>query len=127
MRPSRIGIGLLLAALLMGLIYFRASKGPAGTVDGQKIVQAIANYTRDVSAQGVQVAPEISLKTLVTMRYLKASDVSGLDGLDVTVNLLADPRRPQDVLLRARLPGGEEMVTLVDGTVQQIPAANPAK
>lgn len=127
MRPSRIGIGLLLAALLMGLIYFRASNGPAGTVNGQKIVQAIANYTRDVSAQGVQVAPEISLKSLVTMRYLKASDVSGLDGLDVTVNLLADPRRPQDVLLRARLPGGEEMVTLVDGTVQQIPAANPAK
>jgi hypothetical protein len=111
----------------MGLIYFRASNGPAGTVDGQRIVEATAAYANDLRARGWPVPPEVSLKDLIALRHLKASDVRGLAGLDVTVNLLADPRRPQDVLLRARLAGGDEMVTLVDGTVQQIPAAKTAK
>jgi hypothetical protein len=128
MKPSQMGIALLLAAALaIGLIYFKTSSPSEGVVDGQKIVTATASYARDLKIRGLPVPSAVSLKELIGLRYLKASDVSGLAGLEVTVNLLADPTQPQDVLIRARLPSGEEMVTLVDGTVQQIPAAVPAK
>ncbi len=127
MRPTRIGIALLAAILVIGLIYYSTSSKPPVIVDGQKIVAAMAAYAGELKSRGLQVPPTVSLKDLIALRYLNAADVSGLKGLEVTVNLQADPSRPQDVLIRAQLPGGEEMVTFVDGTVQQIPAATSAR
>ena len=92
------------------------NRGSDGCLRGRVEIQRTASASRTVS-----------LKDLIALRYLNAADVSGLKGLEVTVNLQADPTRPQDVLIRAQLPGGEEMVTFVDGTVQQIPAATSAR
>jgi len=39
--------------------------------------------------------------------------------MDVQINLSADVTRPGDVLARARLPDGVEIIALADGSVQQ--------
>ena len=55
----------------------------------------------------------------MTRRLLEA-DVSGFAGIKVSANLLADESRPQEILLRDRLPDGHEIVALGDGNVRQV-------
>ena len=58
---------------------------------------------------------EIVIKSL-DKRYV---DVNGFAGMEITLS--ADEARPQEVLIRAHLADGHEIVALADGSVQQVP------
>ena len=60
----------------------------------------------------------MSLRELIARKLLAEADVTGFTGMDVTVSLTTDESRPEEVLIRARMPDGREVVTLADGSVR---------
>ena len=100
-------------------LYFSLSSSQPGHVDGSKLLSAVKIYKDDLKRQGMEVPVSVSLKELIARGLLSEGDVSGFSGMEVSVNLSADESRPQDILVRARLPDGAEIVALGDGSVQQ--------
>lgn len=126
MNTKRNVVVVLLAALLMlggGMIYLYLNDDSSGQVDASKIVSAAWSYSGDLRIKGRPVPESVTLEELIKLGFLAETDVSGFAGMEVSVNLHADLKRPTDVLLRARLQDGTELVTLADGTVQ--PAGKP--
>lgn len=122
MNTKRNVVVVLLAALLMlggGMTYLYLTTDSSGQVDASKIVSAAWSYSGDLRSKGRPVPESVTLEELIKLGFLAEADVSGFDGMQVSVNLHADPNRPKDVLLRARLQDGTELITLADGTVQQ--------
>lgn len=105
----------LLGALLNGVLHPKLPPMNFG-----KVIAASQTYRRDLQAKGESVPAMVSLQELTNRGFLHATDVPGLAGLDVTIALKPEETRPQDVLVRVRLPSGDELVTLADGSVQQI-------
>lgn len=121
MNTKRNVIVVVLAGLLMlagGVIYLYLFNAPSGGVDAAKIVTAAWAYSADLRTKGRPVPESVTLEELIQLGFLSEADVSGFAGMQVAVNLHADPNRPKDVLLRARLRDGTELITLADGTVQ---------
>jgi hypothetical protein len=121
MNTKRNVIVVVLAGLLMlagGVIYLYLFNAPSGGVDAAKIVSAAWSYSGDLRSKGRPVPESVTLAELIQLGFLAEADVSGFAGMEVSVNLHADPNRPKDVLLRARLRDGTELITLADGTVQ---------
>ncbi len=126
MNTKRNVVVVLLATLLIlggGMTYLYLTGDSSGKVDASKIVSAAWSYSGDLRIKGRPVPESVTLEELIKLGFLAESDVSGFAGMEVSVNLHADPKRPKDVLLRARLQDGTELVTLADGTVQ--PAGKP--
>ncbi|HSH17186.1 MAG TPA: hypothetical protein VLD18_14185 [Verrucomicrobiae bacterium] len=126
MNTKRNVVVVLLATLLIlggGMTYLYLTGDSSGQVDASKIVSAAWSYSGDLRIKGRPVPESVTLEELIKLGFLAESDVSGFAGMEVSVNLHADPKRPKDVLLRARLQDGTELVTLADGTVQ--PAGKP--
>ncbi len=122
MNTKRNVVVVLLAALLMlggGMTYLYLTTDSSGQVDASKIVSAAWSYSGDLRSKGRPVPESVTLEELIKLGFLAEADVSGFAGMQVSVNLHADPNRPKDVLLRARLQDGTELITLADGTVQQ--------
>ncbi|HWQ92812.1 MAG TPA: hypothetical protein VN673_14140 [Clostridia bacterium] len=67
------------------------------------------------------------LQELIDRQLLTASDVSGFTGMQVTVTLSAESQNPQEILIRARLADGHEIVALADGSVHQLPSTRKTK
>ena len=121
MKRNLILIAVLTVAVFVGsMVYISFSSRQTGHVDGVKILAATRTYTADLKGRGLTIPSTVSLQELINHHFLSASDVSGFNGMDVTVNLSADYSRPQDILIRARLTNGQEIVTLADGSVQQL-------
>ena len=121
MKRSLAVMAVLTTALVVGsMVYFASSTRQPGHVDALKILTAARNYTTSLRVEGLPVPDSVSVQELINRHLLTASDVSGFTGMDVTVNLSADNARPQDVLIRAHLADGQEIVTLADGSVQQL-------
>lgn len=126
MNTKRNVVVVLLAAVLMlagGMIFLYVSNDSSGPVDASKIVSAAWSYSGNLRIKGRPVPESVTLEELIKLGFLAEADVEGFAGMQVSVNLHADPKRPRDVLLRARLQDGTELITLADGTVQ--PAAKP--
>ena len=121
MKRTLIVIAILTVAIVVGsMVYIASSSRQPGRVDALKILAATRTYTADLKARGVAIPASVSLQELINRRLLTTSDVSGFNGMDVTVNLSADDSHPQDILIRARLANGQEIVALADGSVQQL-------
>jgi hypothetical protein len=105
-------------ALVTGVGYFLLRPEPHGRVDAEKVFTAAQTYSRQFKAGGAPVPPSVSLEELISKGLLKREDVSGFEGIEVTVYLMVNKNQPQSVLMRARLPDGHEAVVLTDGTVQ---------
>ena len=120
---KKILTALLVLALLVvaaSFFHFYTSTGDSGYVDGIKIVTATKAYADDLKARGLPLPAAVSLKELITRGFLAQADVSGFAGTEVTVSLASKETRPHDVLMRARLADGHEIVALGDGSVQQM-------
>ena len=119
---KKILTGLAALALLIvaaSFFNFYSSNRDPGRVDAFKVVTATQAYGDALKAQGQPLPASVSLKELVKRGLLAETDVSGFAGMDVTVSLASGDNLPQDVLMRARLADGSEMVALGDGSVQQ--------
>src|SRR5262249_55665590 len=89
--------------------------------DPSKIVAAVQAFSRDQPAHGRALPASVSLRELVKGGYVAADDVRAFDGMDVTISLTADETRPQEILIRVRLPDGSVIAALGDGSAQQLP------
>jgi hypothetical protein len=111
-------LGVALVAIVASAWYLFLAPSGSGRVDARKILLAAQAYTREIRANGNSVPPTVSLQVLVTRGFLKPEDISGFDGMDVTVSLTMKANDPHAELMRARLPDGHDLVVLIDGTVQ---------
>jgi hypothetical protein len=121
MKRTLSAIAVLTLVIVAGSIfYFATSSRHPGHVDAEKLIAAAKTYADGLKAQGSPVPESVSLKDLITRGLLTEADVSGFAGMEVTVSLNVNETRPQAVLARARLPDGQEIVALGDGSVQQV-------
>ncbi len=109
-----------LGAAVLVLLY--ANHQAPGWVNARQVVAAAQQYGVQLKARGEVVPTEVPLEELLASGLLKPQDVQGFAGMKVTVALAVDPQKSQEVLLRARLPSGQEIVALNDGSVQQLQA-----
>jgi hypothetical protein len=111
---------LLLAIVLGGAFYFASANYRQDHVDAVKLVAAARTYAASFSEKGLPAPASVSVEKLVASGLLNEADVLGFRGMEVTVSLTDAGTRPQDVLVRARLADGHEIVALGDGSVQQL-------
>ena len=89
--------------------------------DASKLVAAVQAFSRDRTAAGRALPASVSLRELIGNGYIAASDVRAFNGMELAISLAADETRPQEILLRVRLPDGSVIAHLADGSIQQLP------
>jgi hypothetical protein len=98
--------------------FFIVSNPRRARVNGDKITAATHAYCRNAMEHDKNLPTSISLNDLMAKGYLKHNDASSFDGLKVTVHLNPYDTNPQSALMSARLPDGNLIVALADGSVQ---------
>lgn len=118
--------GWLAAIVLLGTVLDMVIRPDPRPVNLARVLAASERYRAELEAAGQPVPDTVSLGALLERGWLRAEDIPGFAGLEVEVALRPDPARPQDVLMRARFPDGDELVALADGSVQRVkPALRP--
>ena len=87
--------------------------------NGAAIVAAARAYTRDLNSRNLPVPASVSLDDLVSLHFLKATDVAAFRGMKASVTLTSKENGLKTVLMRVKLPDGGDIVLLGDGSVQQ--------
>ena len=83
------------------------------------IEAAARAYAADLRAKGLPVPDEVPLTELVERQFLRPEDIRGTEGTEVRVALQPHDAPPTQVLVRATLPSGQQIVLLNDGSVQE--------
>ena len=120
MKRILIAVAVLVVVWIM-LFTFISALDPTTSrpdVNGAKIFLAAQAYKQDLKAQGKVVPPSVPLDELVARGLLSQEDIGSLKAMNATISLVADGSRPEEVVVRARLPDGSEIVHLADGSVQ---------
>jgi len=81
---------------------------------------AVQEFSQDQKAHGRTLPASVSLQELVNGGHVSVKDVRAFDGLDLMISLTADATRPQDILIRVRLPDGRLLAGLADGSAGQV-------
>jgi hypothetical protein len=102
------------------LLLLQSAPTSPGLVDVPKLMAAASAYAQQLTASGAAVPSEVSLERLIAQGLLRSNDVAGFTGMKVSVTLAVDPQNLGQVLMRARLPDGTEIVARNDGSVQQV-------
>jgi hypothetical protein len=110
------GIALVVIVVLACSAYWEHKQTPFQ--DAPKLIRALQAFSRDQVANGRRLPPEISLQDLLREGYLTTSEVRAFEGVEVTFNTQADESHPQTVLASARMPDGQYICLLADGSVQ---------
>ena len=118
-RVRILGIvgGLALVGLI--LILFEARPWPTPLINGERLANAMARYTKDLHSRGEALPRTITLDTLVGQGYLSPEDTKPLQGVELVFHTDAVDTNPQMLLVEARMPDGQMLAVLVDGSVQQ--------
>ena len=85
-----------------------------------KLISALQAFSRDQAAAGRRLPPEVSMDDLLRGGYLTTNDVRAFEGMEVTFRTEADESHPQMILARARMPDGQFICALADGSVQGV-------
>ncbi len=111
------GIAVVVILALAGSAYWAHKRTPFE--DGPKLISALQAFSRDQTAGGRQLPPEVSLQDLLRGGYLTTNDVRAFEGMEVTFNTQADDTHPEMILARARMADGQFICLMADGSVQQ--------
>jgi hypothetical protein len=106
--------------LAAGVTYFKFTRPAPSRVDASKILAAAHAYAHDLQVHGQAVPATVDLQDLIAKGLVSPADVSGFAGMAVTISLTASEGNPQAVLMRVRMQDGSQLVTLADGSVQEI-------
>jgi hypothetical protein len=87
-----------------------------------KLISALQAFARDRTASGGELPVDVSLEDLVRGGYLTSNDVRAFAGMEVTFSTQLDAI-PQSILARARMPDGQFVCLLADGSVQGFTAS----
>jgi hypothetical protein len=112
------GIGFVVVLVLAWSAYWEHKETPFR--NAPELIRALQAFARDQAAAGRLLPPEVSLTDLVRGGYLTADDVRAFEGMDVTFSTQPDNGHPQMILARARMPDGQFICVLADGSVQQL-------
>jgi hypothetical protein len=82
-----------------------------------RLATAVQSFKRDRKPTDSTVA----LHELVAGGFLRAEEVRGLEGRDVTVSLSADETTPEMILIRVHSTVGFDIALMADGSVQGLP------
>jgi hypothetical protein len=84
-----------------------------------RIVNALAQYTKELRAQGAAPPKSVTLDTLVRSGFLTANDAKPFEGADVIFYTDATDTNPQSLLMEASMADGQVQAVLADGSIQQ--------
>lgn len=118
-RVRNFGIVAGLCVLAVILVVFAGKPKPTPLINGERLANAMARYTRDLHSRGEVVPPTITTDTLVTQGYLSAEDMKPLQGIALIFHTDAVDTNPQMILVEAHMPDGQVQAVLADGSVQQ--------
>jgi hypothetical protein len=110
------GIALVVILFLAVSAYWQRKQTPFQ--NAPKLASALQAFSRDQEAAGRRLPPEISLQDLLRGGYLTTNDVRAFEGVEVTLSTQADESHPQMILARARMPDGQLICLLADGSIQ---------
>jgi prepilin-type processing-associated H-X9-DG protein len=86
--------------------------------DADKLMAAMAAYSRDLTNKGQAVPATVALNELVSRGYISSNSVRAFEGMEVTIWLNVDDAYPPAALIAVLLPNGMANVALADGSVQ---------
>ena len=109
--------GLALSVVI--LILFQARPRSTPLINGARLANAVAQYTKDLHSRGEALPRTITLDALVGRGYLGAEDTKPLQGVELVFHTDAVDTNPQMLLVEARMADGQVQAVLADGSVQQ--------
>jgi hypothetical protein len=122
LRKSRLVVGVILGVICLCVIWIISTQ-PSGqtqhTVNGTRLADALARYSRDIAKQGQGIPVSVTLETLLQAGYLTPEDAKPFGDAKVIFYATADTSKPDSILVEARMPDGSVQVVLADGSVQQ--------
>ena len=110
------GIALVVVLVLVVSAYWERKQTPFQ--NAPKLISALQAFSRDQAAAGRRLPPEVSMEDLLRGGYLTTNDVRAFEGMEVTFSTEADESHPQMILARARMPDGQFICALADGSVR---------
>lgn len=115
------GIILMVVTIVAVDAYWKHKQVPFQNTE--KLISALQAYVNDQRAGGRPFPAEITLQGLIRGGYLSSNDALAFEGIDLAFRTDALDREPQMILARARLPDGQILCVLADGSVQAFTAA----
>jgi hypothetical protein len=112
------GIVFVVVLVLVVSAYWERKQTPFQ--NAPKLISALQAFSRDQAAAGRRLPPEVSVDDLLRGGYLTTNDVRAFEGMEVTFSTQADESHPQMILARARMPDGQFICALADGSVQGV-------
>jgi hypothetical protein len=112
------GIALVVVLVLVASAYWERKQTPFQ--NAPKLISALQAFSLDQAATGRQLPPEVPLQDLLRGGYLTTNDVRAFEGMEVAFSTQALESRPQMILARARMPDGQFICVLADGSVQGV-------
>jgi hypothetical protein len=109
---------LILIVGLGNVLHQATSQQLSGHVDAVKLIQAAKVYAEIRKEQGLPVPNSVNLRELISSGLLTEADVLGFNGIQVDISIPNAEIGPQQVMVRARMADGYELVALGDGSVQ---------
>ena len=114
-------VALVAIVFFASSLYWQHNQGPFQ--NAPRLIGALDAFLRDQRTAGRPLPPEVSLQDLLRGRYLAPQDVRGFEGMEVTFSTQMDAAHPQAIVVRARMPDGQFVCLLADGSVQQFTSA----
>jgi len=118
----KAGILFLTVALtLVGVLLFSQWwQTPVPVQNWACLPAAVHAYVWDLQARRMPVPESVTLEQLVQAGFLRHEDAKAFDGMEVSFALHPNPDRPQESIIRVRMPNGEQLAVLGDGSVQEL-------
>lgn len=107
-------------AVLVGLVLISRWQHSHAFSSLPKLAAAMRSYSHDQVSHGRPLPSSVTVPDLINGGYISKSEVRDLAGADVTFYPTASETDPQAILIRIRLPDGSQIVTLADGSVQEL-------
>ena len=111
-----VGIAALVALVLIASANWERRQTPFQNLPA--LITGVQAYVRDQTKSGQRLPAEIPLSDLVRGGYLTTNDVRAFQGMDVAFSTQADASQPQGILARARMPDGQFICAMADGSIQ---------
>jgi hypothetical protein len=83
--------------------------------DFSRLVRATQEFIRDQTNVGQTAPVTVTLPELIKSGYLPASDARVFSEMDISLTVAGDVRRPENILMRVRLPDGSVVSQTMDG------------
>ncbi len=87
----------------------------------ERVRAAVEGFTRDRKASGMQLPAAVALQDLVSGGYLRADEVSGLNGTQTAIAVDVDESTPAMIWIRVQFPDGCTFAEMEDGSIQGLP------